>query len=795
MAGVAGAGRPSNIKNPVETIANAVTPQIAPLPAPVSEAPMAGVPGSSVPAEPQLEASTADPYAELDAFAELDAPSDPFAELDEIFGQAPMAERQKPTTMDEWKALSDDEKKYFQEQEVRNSMGMESDTKTNLPLGADALKGFASNDTEKQSALEQYFGSENVRKQDNDLQIKKDGKWKTVNEQGLLTRGSNPLSALASNASTAVEMGVGVGTTAAMLAGGAALSGTGVGAPAGLPMMVAANATGALAGKKAKDVFAEHVLGLKRDESRSELMEDGLTVLFGGAGGAFTKWVGNYAAKKGAQIATSNALAGADESLENVVKESAALVEAAKKAGLVDNIAGTDVVLTPEQIVSNSKLADNAKLADKGFFARTTEQVQQFLRLQGDMLDGAWQKTVGKVANITDRNAQQKAGDAVSEAFDAAKSIEGKAIQHFREDAISASGNAKIAVPKIKASVDEVFSDLGLVGDGTTIAFKNGENVVPITTRSLGDALKTDSGQVTRNFGRTLTRLHSALEGNEGRMQMAEVHEIYTDLTKQIDALPHTEKAAKDVLIRVKNAVRDQFLESAEVILADTPKAAGYKTAMANYGPVIKAADRMGKLLEADSINARSFAKSIFSSTNKDALDRLEITRDVLAHYSDNPDAFKNLVGGHISNLMDQFKNANGQVQYGKVMKELGKLDDRALRIMFDGDINLGNIQLIGKLAEKIENAASKGAKLDAEYMSLGKAALQGKFLSAGYKLLMNLRGGDWVSWLSQGGQEKILESMAPKARPAAQAAFEKLVTAARSKAGQVSGAAITGAL
>ncbi len=753
MAGIKGAGRPTDIENPVENIANAVTPQIAPMdiPAPTSEAPMAGVPSSSLPAEPEINPFEVEMSAEVNPF-EDDAPTP--VESD------PMDDR------------------------VRSILGMQSSAEEKAFNDANEVpslstrfkRGFAGdNEDFNAQALEQQYGKDSVRKEGENFQVKVDGKWKNVAQDDSF------LGMVADNAKmytdTALTMagGAAVAVPGSILPGAGTIGGAMLGAGAGR-----AAATGI--DKAAEAAFFEN----REGKSTERLMTDaglellgnvGESALLEGAGGVAAKGLakglqmsasgvkraGEWAAKHEASQALGAKLQSGLETLKGSVSQILGMQDELKVAGYIEDLKGTDTFVTAGQTTEiGGKLAANLP-----------EAVRESVNVaQENILMTGVKKFFSEIGNFG--KAASNVGERFAGKINEWRKVEGAFIGNFEKQMIEAAGDGSLKLNTTVSAVDELASKLGIVkgADGklTGMSADVARDVDEVASSFTGNS------EQARDMLRRTRELVIDLFNNEGRMSMAEIHKQYKKLSLMTNGF--TDEVASSgygrEMIKLKNAVRDDMLRLGDAIMDGS---AQYRKSRASYSQIKDGVDVFDNILKTDGVTSKVMARAIFNG-GKDGLTNLRTMKNLLM--SRDPNLWKDMVGQFTNDVMEQSTVA-GKTNFGAVKKKFDALGTETLDELFGkqkGDLFK---KFLG-LAELTQKRALKGATEPVQ-RGLIKNAIQ--FGDTGAEIVAMVNNGAIAEQITKEGIENYAKSLG-SSQPigVVKKALERIVDTARKGAG-----------
>lgn len=747
MAGIAGMGTPNSLKPPVPNeidLSNvAQIPNFASQPAPAPAEDDSGI-------DPDIMAFAQGGDSEIDP--EIAA----FAQGAEAGVDATIAEEAEAATNPDSEApgilsqLGTVGKDLLTEAPIDILSGKTETAKMFEGTGTRLKASFAKTDKEKRFVLDQAYGAENVKKAKGGFLIKKDGKWRKFDRDNW-----ELVADLADLGGDAVEQGFTEGATL----GGLALAGVETaGAPltAGSSLLAvpgtiaAARVGGSVAGQFARNVIAEDVLGIPRDEERNRAVEYGVGGVTNAAAGRLGQWAGMKLAARSAEKAAEKLMTNAEAFEKNLAltKEASQVL---KQSGLY-----TQELSLIEQVPDSAEA--------KALFQKIASDpaVEQVFRAKNEAFDQANRNFLDSISTFSGN--KPGVGQKVGEYINQARLAEGKLIGDYRKQFLDQAGASDLPVPELTSKINQIADDLGF-------QVKDNQLIKPTIEQleSLGY-----SKEGAENLSRLVDGLNTKLFNQEGRVSGKELNGLYeqwSKLTKNLwDRGEGADKAYRKTATKIKDAIRDEYTSKIGVVLDGSDKYTkeGYQKALNEFSFIEKNRSQIEDMLDKDKISSMAFAKHIFSK-GQNGLDDLRATKAVLKN---RPELFGEMTGQFYTDLVrNATDEGSGRVAWNKVNKEISKLGPEMLEEMMGPNAmkQFEALQVIGSNLEKASRMGGIAGPQEASLMkNIGIAAQGGGPFAQGNAVIQSLAQFDrdkaFLTSLKKEGIDSFLKTV-PKSQ------------------------------
>lgn len=628
-------------------------------------------------------------------------------------------------------------------------------------VGTRAKLSFAKTDKEKQQALEDIYGKENVKKVGDEFRYKEAGKWKAADPKSF-----EVISDIADFARDAMEQGVAL----PFEAGGTALAATeaisGLGAAAVPATMAASRAGGMAVGMSAADAFAQRVLNIKPDPDRNTLMEQavggGMNALLGFAG---DKIAASWAARKVAR--ETQRLAPIEERLASTTQGFDESVKTLQDMGLLKPVKGTEVPYTPlmrdpENIYANDitkQVASDAKDAPK------LQNIENTLVDNTNIMMKDWKDSIGKAATESSQPARFiKMSDSI-------KKAEGALIGDFRKQALQEGGNAENPVPEAQKAIGTLSDYLGMKVDGDNVIKPDASSLIAQGKIGIDDERAAE--QYLLGPKSLLSNVQKALVESDGRMTFKDLETLRqqaSDISDKIRDNDSLSGSFKKMVYGIEQGLRKDSDNTIGMVLNDPGAQAKYLQSKTRYGQIVDAADTIGNTLDNSNMVGTTFGKEIFGAS-KSGADKVQAWKSILA---ENPTAWENLKNSYIDDLWHQsFKDK--KPNYKSFFSKINSLPKESQLELFGGERGVKAYQALEQYVSRVnENRVTNYGSPEnlgglKKALNLMLPTFIGKKINIGIDILAHMgKGSELARFMTNEGQEEILKGMPQKYRSSA---------------------------
>lgn len=539
-----------------------------------------------------------------------------------------------------------------------------------------------------------------------------------------------------------------IGTEMLAEAGGAVAGGvTGALTSLGLGTVPGAALGAASAGviaQQANDAFAQHVLGIERDPTRSRLKEGALTAtfsgVFGGVGAALARRSANVAARKSAMAMT-------EDVVRQNIDDAAEAVKTVQASGIkLDNKTGK-FFLDPQQLAGDQvpEFAETFKVIS------TDPRVRAMRTQQGKILTDAFDSITQMVGNTTGKAVGKVKNFAMS--VDDLRKFEGSTIGQYRAQALANTKGVPQPVSNFASKLNEVAGQfLGNV--------KNADDIAELAKNALPEL----SEKQAKSYLTTVDKLSKLMQKNGNALKLDVIDGEYKNLTNEINRLMKSSNG-RDLgikLIDLKNALRDDWIKA---IGNNIPPEAmeKYTQAVGKYHTVMKGSEELGRILKNDNVPLDVLAETIFKGGLGKG-DQVKAVKTLLNEA--DPNAWRDLTGQYMISLQNKFKTPDG-INWNGFRKTFNNLSSDVRAELLEGtgvDSKLINaLSDLGESVKKVDvgftpTTKQRGLIKRAVYLMANQMA-SAKIENA--EGLINGLGKDKAVgiWLKEGGAMELLNS------------------------------------
>lgn len=452
-------------------------------------------------------------------------------------------------------------------------------------------------------------------------------------------------------------------------------------------------AAGSMIALNAGDGFAQDVIGIPRDPSRSAVAENAIA---GGIGAVLpfgaSIMARRAAAKKAAQSVTPNIV-------RELVSDAIKATEEIKASGL------GDIKLLPHQLDVAGSVPEVTQYAKS---ASTNDLFRNAINQQKQVLGEGWESIRKEIGNV----GTPKVGihDKVATAISNIDKYEGALIGDFRDRALKAS--------KGKFQPMNETSKI-LLGPGGSLqqvrslqkqfGVVNGERVresevIQKLKDEMFPELKTSQVKTLVNTMESVAAKLEKRKAKMGQMTLEEVDREYTKLTRMIGDTINT-SGSKELgkrLIGLKDAVRTDWQNSIGTLLGGSELQA-YKTSLDRFSSIKISIEALAKAIKSDNISKEALSDYLFQGNQ--SLDRVRNLKNII--FESDQDLWRDVTGNYLDKIQKTFKDPDtGSIDFVGLSKELGGkkelMGELADGIGLDaGDID--NFLKVGRMFQKTE--------------------------------------------------------------------------------------------
>lgn len=560
-----------------------------------------------------------------------------------------------------------------------------------------------------------------------------------------------------------------LGTATGAVTGGGlgAIAGTAAGAAAG-------GAAGAIAATKAGDYVAEKLLGIKPDATRNKTMEASVA---GALGAGFNMLASNRAKAKLVKEFQKGEATKTLEHAKTLADDAIQAVEEVRQAGFKLDEKGR-FTLDPQQLTkgTNPNLNASAKEMSK------MEGFQNFRREQGDKLKGAYDGMIqylGTKAGKSDRVGK----DFVLGANDI-KQAEGAILGEVRKVGREASKGANVEAPQTAQLINKLFTELG--GGVETVTTKSKSGVTDVS----GEAIK-ETKQVLKapsvenilaakpglttdqaiSYGNKLKQLQETMVKNQGTMKIAEMENLYNELTNTINSAMKSSKgqAYGVELIELKNTVRDEWTDMLGKYMPPDMME-GYAQSKAKYSEFKQAEKVLRSVLKTEDISRDALLGKLFEGKQS-----LPFAMSAKTMFQENdPKFWQELTTEYFGKLARENTDVTtGVMDWKAISKKWNKIGPEMQEELIRGSgmPKQGFEQLlnIGRIYQHTNFQAlpkDQKVKVAQKAITIAFFPFIGTKISAAESLLAGLgKDESMMLWLKEGGVENVLKQF-PDLKP-----------------------------
>lgn len=448
------------------------------------------------------------------------------------------------------------------------------------------------------------------------------------------------------------------------------------GAAAGSPLGLGGIAAGAGLGAAAGTAFVSGIepdLGVVRAEKKGVLERTGEAaiegVLFAAGEGAInmaTKAVKRYRdAQKAKKLAKGQSMLGTKEVQETVrsIEDSAQILE---DAGINMRVGENGkIILTPGQIAGGKQQFPEAKKLDE--ILSTEGPVRDLFKEQAQAHREAYEQVTGRISNMAGRPAEV-VFSSTQAASKAAAEIEGNLLGEFRRKAIKDSKGAKFpltASSSTKARQHLIENFKFKENPNGTLKLPEVEDL-----QKLFDLSKKRAEGLHEIF----SNFKKAADRGNGNIRIDQMQSLVTDMQRYINAIPAKDGYQKKMVVRVKDALRDDWDDAIGETLERTDEGSflNYLVARDNVSAIKGAQKTLNSLLRKNDVAAANFASQVFSKAQgKERAKQLRI----LLQNSDDPQLWDELVAHKFQQMAARHSDDSGKIDFRKFAKEFDELD------------------------------------------------------------------------------------------------------------------------
>lgn len=541
---------------------------------------------------------------------------------------------------------------------------------------------------------------------------------------------------------SARAFGAGVGTVLAPgpgTAGGASVAG----------------ASGAVLAKNLGDVVAEKILSIKADPDRNKVAENLTAAAFGGAFSFLGSKVARTAANK------KTAAIEAKKTIEY------ATTQAQKAINAIDEVRNSGIKLDPRDgkfRLDPQQLAGAGNVPDLDVTAKElsrNQEFQNFRREQGKLISDAYD-------SITD-SISATAGKSVDAASDLAltardvRMAEGKLIGSFRKLADEKLANTSLQAPRTIQAAQEALQSLG----GRVI--KNANGVPSIQGVNVENVLR-EFPSLTPTQAKSLVSevsdLSKQMAQNGGSMTVDQAEQLYKSLSAKIDRSINSAngKPYAMALIRMKNAIRDDWTDMMGTVLPESQQAA-YAKSKGRYSNILDATDSLGKLVQGEDISKSALVDSLFAGKNS-----LKNARNVKTLIQEtNPQLWNDLTSSYLMKLKtDHLDYATGKTNWNGMAKKWAQLGPEMRQEILDGSgFSSKAMTSLFEIGQRVQNADFAALPNESRrgiirnVISVFGPTMASTKGDAATSLLEGIgKDQSMMVWLKDGGLEETLKKM-----------------------------------
>lgn len=572
-----------------------------------------------------------------------------------------------------------------------------------------------------------------------------------------------------------VTAAAGAATPAAPVAAPAGfITGGGLGALGGGALGASVGgATGAVLAKNTGDFVAQEILGIERDPNRDITNEN---VLAGVMGGTF-EFLGARAAriragKKAEQEAAQRTLDNATAKLKQAEEQ----IQQVSDAGIKLDRDGFKFKLDPAQTIGANEIPELDAAAKE---LSASPVYRDFLKQQGNVLVDAYETAIGAIANKAGRSAELGKDFVLTSQH--VREAEGRLIGSFRKFAKKELLGQNLPAQRTTELTSELLEQFGG-------SIQNIDGQLRVIAPKVDDILRFNPS-LTRDqatvLGEEITELARKLSKQNGSMRIDDIQAIYTRFTNVINRTINTSagKAYADQMVKIKNAVRDDWTEMMGQVLPEN-KIAEYQASKARYSEILNAMKNMQNLLKTEDISKQALVSRLFQGKQSLSLARSAKT---LIRQSD-PDLWQDLTASYFDQLkLKHFDPVSETVSWNGILKDWTKLGPEMQKELLDGQQItpkvMGSLMSLGAKSQNLSfPIAANKPTMDALKRSITNLAiLTGPTLAAqkgtaiGSLLSSMGKKQSVMKWLQDGAMEEILKDL-PGMKPASKAAWRNFV-------------------
>lgn len=645
---------------------------------------------------------------------------------------------------------------------------------------ARAELSYADGDYEKEQVLSKHFGAGNFRKvtrKDEEFYMvkKEDGKWEKFPAKGI-----EPIGDVAGMARLGQEAGVYIGAApevaAASLASGPAAPATFIGGVA-LASGLAKSSVDAMKG--AIGIKPKESIGEKAGEYVSDI---GYSLLGEGAAQGVNRLLADRATQKAAKQGLTQM---ADESMKSSMQRIKGGSDILKEAGLIENVGNTGTPISAAQVGYESP-----EVKDKIAALRQDKGFQSFLQLQGDNIKNGLYKLFGMAGDL--QSPKNDLAISAKKASNLALQAEGSLVGNFRTQAKDAAGNGTVVMQNSRQVFQNLTDSLGLIRDDEKLKFIGGG-----PGESMIDGLQRRTGMTPSEASQVADKLNTIADvvyNQEGRIGFGKMMSLYDEFQGVTKFQGSLQGKGDPIIYDMYQAIRDDTVDNIGSLLKGSGRTQqAYEGQLARYSD-LKDAEKTLKSSFTEGMSSRAFADSIFSG--KYSAGKIAALKRMTQEVS--PEAWENVTGSYLKNVIDDSKDEFGKVDFAKVANNKIFKDQEIVQQVW-GDkakyvpMFLDHAEQFQKLSkaaapyatDEIEEGAKAAAGL---YMSLHKIYYGGKAIAGAYYDAMRGKLGDEM--MSQQGIDKILKRIPPPQRNEFLAVTAEMAKYSASTVGPVAGRA-----
>lgn len=443
----------------------------------------------------------------------------------------------------------------------------------------------------------------------------------------------------------------------------------------GVPGAISGGATGAVAAKNAGDIVAEKLFGITPDPSRNFAVENATAAAFGAGFSFFGSRLARRAAeKRAAKIEAKKTIEYAKQQAD----EATSLIKEVQDSGIKLSPEGR-FHLDPQQLVGGGNIPDLDVTARE---LSRQQGFQNFRREQGNMIAQAYDSIGQSLASAAGR-ASEIGSDFVLSAKDIRKA-EGTLIESFRKQASEELAGKALPAQRSVQTVMETFSQMG--GAIRQIPSSDGKMqtriIAPPPEVILREFPSLTSAQA-KSLSGEVNSLALRLKKSNGQLTVDQASEIYKSLSGKIDRSINSASGRPYAmaLVKLKNAVRDDWTDMMGQVLPDAQKAA-YAKSKARYSDIMQSTEQLSNLLQTENISRSALVSNLFEGKNS-----LKMARGAKTLIQEsNPGLWQDLTSEYVKKLrLDHIDPLTGKTNWGGMSKKWSGLGPEMQQEILDG--------------------------------------------------------------------------------------------------------------